>query len=151
CRRSPVKLAAAMPPKKTMVPVMASTVPPPVLPLVVAMVLLDDAVATLPVKRSNDDRADEPARVLSTSQTPAVCGGVPTVSCVETLPTVSSQLTSTPPKVTVAAISEPETALPLTSGKQGISIEILTTLNGCPARHGRRAGQEFINACFPAA
>jgi len=77
-----VKLAPAMPAKKTavtpmtLVPVMASAVPPPVVPLVVAMVLLDAAVARLSVKRSNDDRADEPARVLTTSQTPAVCGGV---------------------------------------------------------------------------
>src|SRR5262245_5237414 len=88
-----------MPPKKTavapmtLVPAMRTTVPPAVLPLVVAIVLFDGAVATLSVKRSNDDRADEPARVLTTSQRSAVFGGVPTVSCVE-------ELTSTPPKVT---------------------------------------------------
>ena len=102
----------------TLVPVMASTVPPPVFPLVVAMVLLDAAVATLSVKQSNDDRADEPARVLTTSQTPAVCGGVPTVSGVERLTTMASQLTSTPPKVTVGAINEPETALLMTNEKK---------------------------------
>src|SRR5262249_49984357 len=95
----PVRLPAGMPPKRTagapmkLVPAMGTTVLPAVLPLVVAMVLLDGAVATLSVKRSNDDRADEPARVLTTSQRSAVCGGVATVSCVE-------EVTSTPPKVT---------------------------------------------------
>ena len=73
---------------------MGTIVPAAVLPLVVAMVLLDSALGTLSVKRSNDDRADEPARVLTTSQKSAVCGGVPTVSCVEGLTTKSS----TPPR-----------------------------------------------------
>ena len=109
----PAKKTAVTP--MTLVPVVRTTVPPPVLPLVVAMVLLDDAEATLSAKRSNDDRADEPARVLTTSQTPAVCGGVPIVSGVEKLTTMSSQLTSTPPKVTVGVISEPETALLMTN------------------------------------